>query len=92
MCFQHLDEVIQSLAHLLSAVVTDDEGHAQLGVLAQFVELPRMEVGDEVAVMLQRAAHHPVVETFGQVVQREPEEGEAQPGGDGSWNLHDACM
>ena len=58
---QHLDETIQTLTHLLSAMVLDDERHLELWMLLELEELPGMEVGDEMAVFFQRATHHPVV-------------------------------
>ena len=58
---EHLDETIQTLTHLLSAMVLDDERHLELWMLLELEELPGMEVGDEMAVLLQRATHHPVV-------------------------------
>ena len=84
---QHLHEAVEAFHHLPSAVVADDEGHAQLGMLLQVVELPGMEVGDEVAVVAERAAHQQMVEPLGQVVQREPEQREAQPGRHRGGNL-----
>ena len=74
---QHLHQAVQTPAHLPSAVVPDDKRHLELRVLLQFVELPGMEVGHEVAVLLQHPAHHPVVECLRQVMQREPEQREA---------------
>ena len=58
---QHLDETIQTLTHLLSTMVLDDERHLELWMLLELKELPGMEVSNEMAVRLQRAAHHPVV-------------------------------
>ena len=58
---QHLDETVQTLTHLLSAMVLDDERHLELWMLLELEELPGMEVGDEMVVLLQRATHHPVV-------------------------------
>ena len=49
--FQHLDEAVQALHHLASAMVFDDERHLKFRMLLQIVKLPRMEIGDEVAVL-----------------------------------------
>ena len=58
---QHLNESVQTLTHLLSAMVSDDERHLELGMLLELEELPGMEVGDEMTVRLQCATDHPVV-------------------------------
>ena len=74
---EHLYEITQSFSHSLSAVVLYDERHLHLGVLLQLVELPRVEVCYEVAVFVDYPTHHPVIKTLRQVMQREPEQREA---------------
>ncbi len=59
---QHLDEAIKALHHLSTAVILNDERHLELRVLLQVIELPRMEVGDEVAVVFQRTTHKGMIE------------------------------
>ena len=66
---EHLNETIQALTHLPAAMVPDDEGHLEFGMVLQVEELPGMEVGDEKPVFLQCATHHPVVQSFRQVMQ-----------------------
>ena len=68
MLLQHLNEVIEALHHLLTAMVLNDKRHLELWVLLQVVELPWVEVGNEVAIVFQRATHKPVVETLWQIV------------------------
>ena len=53
---EHLDETVETFAHLPSTVVLDDKRHLELRVLLQLVKLPGMEVGDEVAVLLEHEA------------------------------------
>ena len=43
----------------------------------QLVELPRMEVGHQIAIMTERTTAEPAIESEGKVVTREPEEREA---------------
>ena len=85
---KHLDETVEALAHLLATVVLDDKGHLELRVLLQLVKLPGMEVGDEVAILFQHAARHPVIESFRQVVEGKPEQREADEWRDGGGYLH----
>ena len=49
-----LDETIQTIDHGLTTVLTDDIGHLKLRMLIELIELPGMEVGDEVAIMAKR--------------------------------------
>ena len=58
---KHFDETVKTLAHLLTAVVSDNEWHLEFGVLFQVEEFPRVEVGDKVAITLKHATHHPMV-------------------------------
>ena len=67
--FEHLDETVKTVAHLLAAVVLDDKGHLKLRVGLELEEFPGVEVGDEVTVVLQRAPYHPMIHTLGQVMQ-----------------------
>lgn len=92
MCQKHFYQAVEPLAHLVSAVVADDKGHLEFGMLFQVEELPRVKIGDEVAIALEHTAHHPVVEPFGQVVEGEPEQGEADERCDGCRNLHHAVF
>ena len=69
-------------------MILDDKRHLELGVLLQLIELPGMEVGDEIAILLQHTAHHPMVETFGQIMQGEPEEWKADERRNGCRYLH----
>ena len=46
-------------------------------MLIQLVELPRMEVGHEIAIMTERTTTEPAIESEGKVVTRKPEEREA---------------
>ena len=55
--FEHLDETVETVAHLLAAVVLDDKGHLELGMCLQLIELPGMEVGHEVAILMEYATH-----------------------------------
>ena len=87
-CFEHLHETVQTVAHLLSAVVPDDKGHLELGMCLQLIELPGVEVGDEVAVLMEYTAHHPVIKALGQVVECQPEQREPDEGRDGGRDLH----
>ena len=66
---QHLNQPVQTLHHLTSAMVLDDEWHLEFRVLLQIVELPGMEIGYKVSIMFQRATHQPVVEPFRQIVK-----------------------
>ena len=59
---QHLDDVVQPLHVLTSAVVPDDERHLQLRVLLQVIEFPRMEISHEITVVLQRAPYQPFIQ------------------------------
>ena len=65
---QHFDKVVKTLHHLASAVVLDDERHLELRMLLQVVELPRVEIGDELAVVLQGAIDEPMVQALWQVM------------------------
>ena len=85
---QHLDETIEAVAHLQAAVVLDNKRHLELWVLLQLVELPGMEVGDEVAILPEYAARHPVIESFWQVVESKPEQWEADEWRDRGGYLH----
>lgn len=55
--FEHLDETVETVAHLLAAVVLDDKGHLELRVGLELEELPGVEVGDEVAILMEYATH-----------------------------------
>ena len=66
--FEHLDETVETVAHLLAAVVLDDKGHLELGMGLELEELPGVEVGDEVAILAEHAAHHPMIKALGQIV------------------------
>ena len=55
--FEHLDETVKTVAHLLAAVVLDDKGHLELGMGLELEELPGVEVGDEVAILMEYATH-----------------------------------
>ena len=90
--FEHLHETVETVAHLLAAVVLDDKGHLELGMCLQLIELPGMEVGHEVAVLSEHTAHHPVIKPLGQVVECQPEQREPDEGRDGGRNLHHAIL
>ena len=66
---QHLNQTVEALAHLLSAMVLDDERHLELGMLFQVVEFPWVKVGDKVAVVVQGTSYKSMVEALWQVVQ-----------------------
>ena len=85
---EHFDETIEAVAHLLATVVLDDKRHLELWMLLQLEELPGMEVGDEVAILPEHAARHPMIESFWQVVEGKPEQREADDWRDGGRNLH----
>ena len=55
--FEHLDETVKTVAHLLAAVVLDDKGHFKLRVGLELEEFPGVEVGDEVAILMEYATH-----------------------------------
>ena len=38
--FEHLDETVETVAHLLAAVVLDDKGHLELRVGLELEEFP----------------------------------------------------
>ena len=90
--FEHLHETVEAVAHLLAAVVLDDEGHLELGMGLEFKELPGVEVGDEVAILAEYAAHHPMIKALGQIVECQPEQRETDEGRDGGWDLHDTIL
>ena len=92
MFLQHLDEAVETVGHLLSAVIADDERHFQLGMFAQLIEFPRVEIGDEVTVVGDNPSDKQVIEPLGQIVQGQPEEREAYPRGDRRRNLHDITL
>ena len=89
---QHLDETIEAVAHLQAAVVLDNKRHLELWVLLQLVELPGMEVGDEVAILPEYAARHPVIENFWQVMERKPEQRETDDWRNRGRYLHDTIF
>lgn len=90
--FEHLDETVETVAHLLAAVVLDDKGHLELRVGLELEELPGVEVGDEVAILVKYATHQHMIKRLGQVVERQPEQREADEGRDGGWDLHDTIL
>ena len=54
---EHLHETVEAVAHLLAAVVLDDKGHLELRMGLELEELPGVEVGDEVAILMEYATH-----------------------------------
>ena len=68
LAFKHLHEIVQTLNHLLSAVVSDDERHFKLGMLLKLIELPRVEIGNEVSVVAKHTSNHPVINPFRDIV------------------------
>ena len=54
---EHLDKTVETVAHLQAAVVLDDKGHLELRVGPELEELPGVEVGDEVAILMEYATH-----------------------------------
>ena len=89
---QHLDETIQTLTHLLSTMVLDDERHLELRMFLELEELPGVEIGNEMTVSLQRATDHPVVQPFGQVMERQPKQRESDEWRDRGRNLQHAVF
>ena len=55
--FEHLDKTVEAVTHLLTAVVLDDKGHLELRVGLELEEFPGVEVGDEVAILMEYATH-----------------------------------
>ena len=90
--FEHLDETVEAVAHLLTAVVLDDKGHLELWMRLELEELPGMEVGDEVTIFVEYAAYQNMIKRLRQVMERQPEQREADEGCDGGRNLHDAIL
>ena len=90
--FEHLDKTVEAVTHLLTAVVLDDKGHLELWMGLELKELPGVEVSDEIAILVEYATHQHVVERLRQVVERQPEQWEADEGCDGSRNLHDTIL
>ena len=68
-------------------MVTNDPRHLPFGMFAKRKELPGMEVGVEVAVMPDDAMKQRLVEPQREVVEGEPEHGDAKPGRHRSGNL-----
>ena len=58
--FKQLHQSIEMIHHLLSAMIPDDLQHIEFGMSLQFIEFPRIEVGDEITFMVKYAMHHPV--------------------------------
>ena len=90
--FEHLHETVEAVAHLLAAVVLDDKGHLELWMRLELEELPGMEVGDEVTIFVEYAAYQNMIKRLRQVMERQPEQREADEGCDGGRNLHDAIL
>ena len=73
-------------------MVADDPGQLPFGMLAEREELPGMEVGVEVAVVTDGAMEQRLVEPKREVVERQPEQRDAQPRRDGRGYLQDAFL
>lgn len=80
--FKHLNQIVQTLNHLMPTVVTDNERHFKLRMLFKFIKLPWMEVGHEISVMAKHTANHPMVYPFRNIVQGQPEQRKSQPRSD----------
>ena len=65
---QHLNQTVKPLHHLPTAMILDDKRHLKLWMFPQVKELPRVEVGDEITVVLQRTTYQPVVQPFRQIM------------------------
>ena len=89
---QHLNQTVEALAHLLSTMVLDDKRHLELRMLFELIELPRMEIGDKIAILLEHPTRHPVIECLGQIVQSEPEQRKTDQRSDGSRYLHHTIL
>ena len=58
---EHLDERVETLQHLLTRVIPDNERHLKLRMLLQFEEFPRVKIRHEIAVMIQYPPYHHVI-------------------------------
>ena len=61
-------------------------------MLFELIELPRMEIGDKIAILLEHPTRHPVIECLGQIVQSEPEQRKTDQRSDGSRYLHHTIL
>jgi len=58
---EHLDERVETLQHLSTRVIPDNERHLKLRMLLQFEEFPRVKIRHEIAVVIQHATYHHVI-------------------------------
>ena len=77
---QHLNQTVESLHHLQTAMVLDNERHLELWMLLQFKELPGVEVSDKITVMTQHSTYHHVIQFLRQIMQSQPEQRETDQG------------
>ena len=89
---EHTDDFAQATKQFIAAIALDDERNAPLGMLFQRKELPRMVVMNKLPVVSPSPSCPTLVEPQGKIVEREPEEGEAEPRSDGGRYLKHAVL